>query len=188
MLGRTHDLFAFTTIVLAVIYLPIPHLTLATALVSLLAAMIGGLLPDIDQASSDFWNSIPIGEVVGKLVSPLVGKHRTITHSIVGVVIIAYLSQFAMDLVRPYLLVDLEIVRNAFMLGYLSHLFADSLTEAGIPIFFPFKYKFGIPPIKAMRIKTGKWFEKLIIFPGLVVLNFYLFWQYYQKFVELIVG
>jgi len=185
MLGRTHDLFAFTTITLAAIYLPVPNLSIATALVAILSAMIGSLLPDIDQKSSDIWDTIPLGEILGKIVSPFIGKHRHITHSLLGVIIVYFISNFTINLIRPYLLVNLNIVWQSFMLGYLSHLFADSLTEAGIPIFFPFKYKFGIPPIKKLRIKTGKWFENYIIFPGLILINIYLFWQNFPQILKL---
>jgi len=29
--------------------------------------------------------------------------------------------------------------------------------------------KVGFPPISSWRIKTGKWFEKFIVFPGIVI-------------------
>ena len=187
MLGRTHDLAAFTTILLAAIFLPVPEFSIATALVCIMAAMVGGLLPDIDGASSDFWKMIPVGEVLSRIVSPLIGKHRHLTHSFVGVVLVYFISNWAIELVSPYVLVDHELVHVSFMLGYVSHLVMDSFTEAGIPLFLPFRFKFGIPPIRAVRIKTGGWFEKLLVFPGLVVLNGWLMWQYYGVLVGRIV-
>jgi membrane-bound metal-dependent hydrolase YbcI (DUF457 family) len=58
------------------------------------------------------------------------------------------------------------------MIGFISHLLADSITEEGVPLLFPISFKFGFPPIKSWRIVTGKWFENLVIFPSLAA---YLF-------------
>jgi len=51
------------------------------------------------------------------------------------------------------------------MIGYISHILADGLTEDGIPLLWPIKLRFGFPPIRSWRIKTGRWFEKWIILP-----------------------
>jgi membrane-bound metal-dependent hydrolase YbcI (DUF457 family) len=69
--------------------------------------------------------------------------------------------------------VDINIVVNSLMIGYLSHLILDGLTEGGLPLLWPLKWKFGFPPIKSWRIKTGRWFENWIVFPGLVI---YILW------------
>jgi len=65
--------------------------------------------------------------------------------------------------------VNNEIVYHSIMIGFVSHLFADAFTEEGIPLFFPIKWKVGLPPIKHRRIETGKWVEKFIVFPGIIV-------------------
>lgn len=94
MLGRTHDLAAFTAIILAAIYFPpVLPMSLATILVAFLAAMMGGLVPDIDDPASDFWGVIPVGEVLGKVFKPLIGKHRNISHSLIGIVLIIIISK-----------------------------------------------------------------------------------------------
>lgn len=54
MTGRTHDLAAFTSIVAAVSFYQMPPMSLATVLVSLGAAMIGGVMPDLDQPTANF--------------------------------------------------------------------------------------------------------------------------------------
>lgn len=51
------------------------------------------------------------------------------------------------------------------MIGYISHLAADSFTKEGLSLLFPFKFNFGLPPVKEFRIKTGKFIENFIIFP-----------------------
>ena len=59
------------------------------------------------------------------------------------------------------------------MIGFVSHLIADSLTVEGVPLFFPLKLNIGIPPIKKLRIQTGNWIEKFIVFPAICL---YLVW------------
>ena len=54
------------------------------------------------------------------------------------------------------------------MIGYTAHLLADGLTEEGLPLLFPIRIKFGFPPFKKWRIKTGGWMENFIIFPGAI--------------------
>jgi hypothetical protein len=51
MTGRTHDAAAFTGLIIATIFYPPASLTLATALIALLANQIGGITPDIDRPS-----------------------------------------------------------------------------------------------------------------------------------------
>jgi membrane-bound metal-dependent hydrolase YbcI (DUF457 family) len=86
---------------------------------------------------------------------------------------------------------DMHNAILAFVIGYFSHIFADSLTEAGVPILFPIPYHFGIPPdpFGKMRIKTGKWFENLLIYPLVNILLVYVIYQsvkiYPQNFVHL---
>ena len=80
MIGRTHDLAAFTSLVIAAIYLPIETMSIGNALAVLLVAMVGGLLPDLDEPTADIWDTIPVGEVLGRVLSPLFGKHRNISH------------------------------------------------------------------------------------------------------------
>ncbi len=46
MTGRTHDLAAFTAMGVVVVSNPLPQITLATALVALIANMIGGIAPE----------------------------------------------------------------------------------------------------------------------------------------------
>lgn len=54
----------------------------------------------------------------------------------------------------------------------LSHLFADMFTNKGIPLLFPYKIFFGLPPkpFDGARVATGKWFENTIIFPAVTLL------------------
>lgn len=181
MTGRTHDLAAFTALSYIALTQPIQHLSLATAIVAFTANMIGGLTPDIDQPTAKLWHEIPAGSVFGKILSPLFGGHRFISHSIVGAILFGFLSYWALQLASHTLLVNMTIVWWSFMIGYLSHLVMDTITHEGVPWLFPLPWKIGFPPIKVLRVKTGGVVEKAIIFPGLVLLTIYMYYLNYSK-------
>ncbi|MBI4136640.1 metal-dependent hydrolase, partial [Candidatus Roizmanbacteria bacterium] len=68
------------------------------------------------------------------------------------------------------------------MIGYFSHLVTDSMTTQGVPWLFPIPIRFGIPPIKALRIKTGGFMEKFVVLPGLILFNGYLVYLNYPTY------
>lgn len=185
MIGRTHDLAAFTALSAIVATQPIPHMSLATALVSLSANFIGGLAPDIDQPTADLWRRLPAGGVFGKILSPLLGGHRFISHSLLGVFLFGFGLKLLLGKISTVVLVDMNIVWWAFMIGFISHLIMDTFTREGVPWLFPIPINFGIPPFKVLRIKTGGLIEKSLIFPGLLILNVYIFYTYYPRFLDL---
>lgn len=182
MTGRTHDLAAFTALLCVTAYYPIPPLSLSTAVVTLGSNLLGGLLPDIDDATSDFWDKIPAGSFFGRILHPLFGHHRMISHSLIGMLVAGFILKYFLEAIRHTLLVDMNIVWWGIMLGYLSHLIMDSLTIEGVPWFFPIPIRFGFPPIKFFRIKTGGLMESLVIFPGLFILNGYILYTHYSIF------
>ncbi len=184
MTGRTHDLAAFTVLGYTVATQPIPPMTLATGLVALSANFLGALAPDIDQSTASFWDKFRGGNVLSRLLSPLLGGHRFISHSILGIVLFGFLLDLFLSWLKTYLLVDMEIVWWAFMIGFVSHLIMDTFTKDGVPWLFPIPIRFGFPPLKALRMKTGGFLEKTFVFPGLILLNFYIFYLYYGKFLE----
>jgi hypothetical protein len=50
-----------------------------------------------------------------------------------------------------------------------------------VPLLFPFSWKFGLPPIRSWRIKTGHWVENLLVFPSLIIFIIFLFVEYSQS-------
>lgn len=60
----------------------------------------------------------------------------------------------------------------AFVTGYGSHLFADSLTSRGLRLFAPFYNRSVMIPIRWLRVRTGSWQEgvALVILVGLIIL------------------
>jgi inner membrane protein len=186
MTGRTHDLAAFTALSFIMATNPLPSMTLGTAIVAFSANMIGGLAPDIDQPTADLWRRIPAGSIVGRIIYPILGGHRFISHSILGVFIFGFVVKYFLQAASGVLVVDRDIVWTSFMIGFISHLFVDMLTRDGVPWLFPIPIKLGIPPFRALRIKTGGMVEKSILFPGLMLANGLIYYSNYQVFLDFI--
>jgi inner membrane protein len=184
MTGRTHDLAGFTALTFVMVTYPLSKMTLATALVAFSANMIGSLAPDIDQPTAALWHRMRAGSIIGKLVQPLLGGHRLISHSIIGIFLFGAFTNFLLGQMKSFLLVDMNIVWWAFMIGFLSHLLTDTFTREGVPWLFPIPINLGIPPFRFMRFKTGGIVEKSFVFPMLLITNIVLYYTNYGKFVE----
>jgi len=170
MTARTHDLAAFTAWGYVILAQPVRSVSLATALVGLLANQLGGIAPDIDQPTAPLWRNLPLGKIFGKTFDKLIGGHRFLTHSLLGMAIFGYLALGLLNLVHPIMPhVEVHIVWYAFMIGMLSHLVLDTFTKEGVPWLLPIPIKFGLPPFKAWRITTGKIVEQALFVLILVV-------------------
>jgi len=179
MTGRTHDLAAFTAMNIVLVSTPLQELTLATALVAFSMNMIGGLAPDLDQPTSSVYKKIRAGTILGKILYPLFGGHRFISHSILGIILFGFVLDFLLTMISGVLLVDMNIVWWAFMIGFISHLIMDLFTKDGIPLLFPLPVRFGFPPFRFLRMQTGGLMEKTFIFPSLILLNGYIVYTHY---------
>lgn len=187
MTGRTHDLAAFTA--LGVIFLSRPEqtLTLSTAIIAILANLIGGITPDIDQPTAPFWRNLPIGKYFGKVFDKLLGGHRFLTHSLVGLLLFGFAAHWLLVFLHPIMPhVNADLVWRAFMIGMISHLVMDTFTKEGVPWLLPIPIKFGIPPIKALRITTGKKMENFIVFPALAVFNVVFYSAHHQRLLDIL--
>lgn len=184
MTGRTHDAAALTALIIAAILYPPGSITLATALVGLLANQIGGITPDIDQPTAPFWRNLPAEGFIGKVFDRLLGGHRFLTHSILGAAAFAWLARWLLMFLHPIMPhVDVTLVWYAFIIGLASHLVMDTFTKEGVPWLLPIPIKIGVPPLKELRITTGKFVETLIIFPGLIAIDVWLLAQHYHALV-----
>ena len=140
MLGFTHVLFALFLSLLFVRFSSFDALFV-------LFVLIGSLLPDIDESSSIIGRKF-------KLVGWL-SRHRGFFHSFYFMLLVAVLFWFWS-----------ELAAFAFVLGFLSHLFLDSLTRGGVSPFLTKKRFKGL-------LKTNSLVEKIIVLV-LLCLNIYL--------------
>ena len=186
MTGRTHDLAGFTALSFVVSRQGTPDMTLATALTAISANMIGALAPDIDQSTASLWRRLPAGSVWGRLLSPILGGHRMISHSIIGIVLFGFLLSAFLNVLGTVFLVDMNVIWWAFMIGFLSHLLMDSITRDGVPWLFPIPINFGFPPFRFLRFKTGGIIEKSFVFPLLILINIWIYYHYYDLFISLL--
>ncbi len=102
-------------------------------------AVLGAWLPDIDQNNSTIRQRTgtargqgPLGCTgwIGSIFAAVLGGHRAFTHTALACALLAVaLLRFTPDRWRGYAI--------AFMVGYVSHLIADMLTEGGVPLFWP---------------------------------------------------
>lgn len=187
MTGRTHDLAAFTTLSYVIATQPLPeHISLATGIVAISANFIGGLAPDIDQSTATLWGRLRGGSVWGRIFAPLFGGHRFISHSLIGIALFGIGSKLILQAMSSVLIVDMDIVWWAFMIGFVSHLLMDTITRDGVPWLFPIPIRFGFPPLRFLRLKTGGLLEKSFIFPSLILINIWIYYRYYDRFLEIL--
>lgn len=187
MISRTHDLAAITALGAVAVLAPLPTLNLATVLVAIVANQIGGIAPDIDQPTAPFWRNLPIGGIVGRIIDKMLGGHRFLTHSLVGMALFGLFAHLLLQAVQPIMpTINTWIVWVAFMIGMVSHLVMDSFTKEGVPWLLPVPAKFGFPPLRRFRITTGKFFESWLVLPGLLLLDIWYITSHYASIVHLV--
>jgi membrane-bound metal-dependent hydrolase YbcI (DUF457 family) len=87
---------------------------------------------------------------------------------------------YILHILRPsFPALNMDVIWWAFMIGFASHLVMDSFTREGVPWLLPIPVKFGVPPFKEFRVSTGHFFERFIIFPGLLIVNGYIYYANY---------
>ena len=102
-------------------------------------AVLGGLLPDLDHPRS--W----VGRRLALISWPLARLfgHRGITHSLLAVFGVSALWWWLANPTAPQL-ATVPLV-EPLLVGYLSHLIADGLTPAGVPLLWPNRRRFTVP-------------------------------------------
>ena len=186
MTGRTHDAIAFASLITVTAINPPETLNVLTAVAAVVGSIIGATLPDLDQSTNRLWDFLPGRDYAGKLLRPLFLGHRNLTHSILGVYLVYHIMGFVLPRILNPDYINSGIVYTAMMIGYISHLVGDAVTKEGLPLLFPFKWRFGVPPLSAFRITTGKWIENLIILPGTAAYVFWFIGNNQGKFLELL--
>lgn len=187
MTARTHDVAALTALTIWILAVPPGDITISTALVAVLANQLGGIAPDIDQPTAPLWRNLPVGHYLGKMFGALVGGHRFFSHSLLGVAVFAGAARLLLEFLQPIMPhIGINFVWVAFIIGMLSHLLMDMLTKEGVPWLLPLPYKFGLPPVRAWRITTGKAMENFVVLPALIAVTIWLCSSHYQTLTSII--
>ncbi|MCX8956159.1 metal-dependent hydrolase [Erwinia psidii] len=114
------------------------------------AALLTCLLPDIDHPKSFLgqrltWISQPVARLFG---------HRGFTHSLLAVLGGIALLQLKL----PSTLMIPPDAFQSMVVGYLSHIAADMLTPAGVPLLWPCRWRFRLPLLSS---KQGNQLERV---------------------------
>ncbi len=111
--------------------------------VQALLLFFSALFPDIDNKNS----------LLGKMFK-LPVKHRTIFHSLILILPVAYLIFIFAG----------AVYFKIFLIGSLSHLFLDCFNVSGVKLFYPLRFRIKGP------IRTGSFFDYLLLFVFLAFL------------------
>lgn len=134
----------------------------------LLLSKAGAIFPDIDHSWKNVKEKTVPNLIMNKLIHLTGGKHRSWqTHSIDIVIwaiilsmtlpILLYNNNYIDDVNREVL----TLIMLGFTAGWISHIFSDMLTSAGVKVicFLPFKASFVPKHIGKLRFNTGNEWE-----------------------------
>ena len=182
MVGKSHQLVGFATVYTVALLTFQPYLNTQTVIAAVLLISLGSLTPDLDSQENKLYTLVPAGQrLFAEVGERVFGKHRTISHSILGTFIIGVLSHWLIYKIPAANNFNLDVLWYSYILSFLSHLAADSVTIEGIPLLWPIPFKFGIPPLKFLRMKTGGGIEIFIVRPLLALWIFYLTFLYWNE-------
>lgn len=132
----------------------------------------GALFPDIDHKWEYVKDKTLVNKIINKFIHATGGKHRSWqTHSIDIALICTVVSYilpkglYDRGIINPVNKELLHIVMVGFCLGWLSHLFSDMLTSAGVRITHVTDIKVALVPksIGKLRFNTGNEWEQFVL-------------------------
>lgn len=165
MMAVTHQTFGITFGLLTMILLQLIGVHPGDSLeiiVFFLLVLLGSLLPDLDTPNSKLGRKLlPISLLLSLFV-----KHRTATHSMLFVVIVGIGSSLLCSILGLS-----QFYAFGLVIGTISHIAGDWLTNRGVPLLYPFmKKRFKAP----VTFSTGSLRERGVFYL-LVVVNVLLF-------------
>jgi inner membrane protein len=187
MVGKSHQLVGFTTLYTLAFITSQPYLNMQTLIASLVCISLGSLTPDLDSQENKLYTLVPAGQrLVAEVGERLFGKHRSISHSLIGVAIVGCVSRWLIYKIPSANNFNLDVLWYSYFFSFLSHLVADALTKDGIPLLWPIPLKFGIPPLKFLRMKTGGWVEIFVVRLLLILWLLYITFIYWNELLVIL--
>ncbi|MBB6050734.1 metal-dependent hydrolase [Armatimonas rosea] len=135
---------------------------------TLLGAIVGALLPDLDADQSRLSNTYMFGSHPLRLPAQILHRalgHRGALHSFLGMML------FCSALGIPLLILGLGYVALGVTLGFLSHLLLDACTKSGVPLLWPDRTRLHLLP-SWLLVTTGSKAED-VVFALLAAVNLY---------------
>jgi membrane-bound metal-dependent hydrolase YbcI (DUF457 family) len=161
MMGRTHALIGIAALWLLELPGAISQETMAPLI---LLAVIGALAPDLDASESKLKQLAIAGITPLAPLSQALHQslgHRGLLHSLAG------LGLFTVLCALPVALWLGWTGGAALILGYASHIVADSATKSGVPLLYPRRKRYHLLPT-GWRLTTGSLAEEAL-FPLLAL-------------------
>lgn len=157
------------------------------AIIAIIAVMIGALTPDLDQPTANLFGRVLGGKSVHKVFSTFSGGHRHFTHSLLGICSIGYVLHWIITtFIQPEFHPQAFVIYLAFMIGYISHPIADTLTDKGVPWLWPIPWNIKLPPgPEELRVTTGSFVETILVRGGLLVAGFFLLASHLSVLLDL---
>lgn len=170
MTGTTHQMIALVAAFWILTAYPV-SLGPVLAIFALFAVMVGALTPDLDHPATNLLRRTLGGTLVHRLFSAFSGGHRHFTHGLLGIGAIAYgLYWMIAQFIQPQFHPQAITLLYAFMIGYISHPIADTLTDQGVPWLWPLHWNIKIPPgPEELRVTTGSFVEVALLRGALLI-------------------
>lgn len=198
MTGPTHKQYSVSLAYLTVILIYMLDMTqinyYLALMIVLMISKLGALFPDLDHDWSNIGNKTVTTKVINTLIHVTGGKHRSWqTHSIdicavftVGAYLLPrylYSKSILSEIDKEVL----SILMIGFASGWISHMFSDMLTSAGVRVVFFINKKVSLVPKKigSLKFNTGheweafnyKFIKLLNILLGIVCITYPLFYK-----------
>lgn len=137
-------------------------------IVLLSASRYGALFPDVDHSWDNVKEKTVPNFIINKIIHITGGKHRSWqTHSIDIVAIFTVISYIIPKILYSHNILNevncdvLSLILFGFCSGWISHIFSDMLTSAGVRLLCWSKFKLKLVPkhIGSLKFNTGHEWE-----------------------------
>lgn len=136
---------------------------IAMAVVAAPLSAIAALLPDLDEPGST------LGGLLPRWWHHLTRGHRRSTHSLLAVALVWLAMRYGLAAIGVAGFAA-ELLTVLTVVGMASHLVADAITDHGVPLFWPARWRLCLP-----LFSTGSWPEHALV--AVVVIGA-LWWAY----------
>lgn len=186
MTATTHQMIALLGALFVLTLYPV-SLGPVVGFLAVVAVMVGALTPDLDQPTANIWRRVLGGNTVGDIFQFFSGGHRHMTHSFLGILGIGYLLHwFIITFINAAYIPDAVVLWRAFMIGYISHPIADTLTDRGVPWLWPLRFHVRVPPgPEEVRVTSDSWVEQILVRGGVLICLVILLIDHWPTFQQL---